>query len=64
VRWLTYVITATQEAEIERITVKASWGRKFMRPHFNQSKLGVTLWGCHLSYTESINKEDHSPAKA
>jgi hypothetical protein len=40
---LTSVIPATQEAEIERILIRASPGKKLVRPHLNKTSWA---WWC------------------
>jgi hypothetical protein len=47
------IILATQEAEIGRIEVKASPGKKFMRSHLNQ-QLDVVVCACHPGYVGII----------
>jgi hypothetical protein len=42
------VILATWEAEIRRMQLKVSLGKKYSRPHLNQY-LGVVTCACHPS---------------
>jgi hypothetical protein len=44
--WYAHIILGTQEAEIGRITVEASLGKKFLRPHLNRKSL--TWWCAHV----------------
>jgi hypothetical protein len=37
------------------VQVKTSLDKKFLRPHLNQSKLGIEARVCHPSYVGSIN---------
>jgi hypothetical protein len=46
--WLTLII-AIQEAEIRRMQLEVSAGKKFARLHLNQC-LGKVLCACHPSY--------------
>jgi hypothetical protein len=52
------VILATQEAEIGRIAVEASLGKKFSRPYLNQlkKKIVIVVCACHPSYIGSVNR--------
>jgi hypothetical protein len=37
------VILATWEAEIQRMWIKVSLGKKFTRPHLNRKKLRINI---------------------
>jgi hypothetical protein len=50
VQWLTLVILAIQEAEIQRLVVPGQLRERVSKTPSQQKKLGVTACACHLSY--------------
>jgi hypothetical protein len=50
-QWLTVVISTTQEAEIEKITILGQPGQKRSRDPISTEKAGQVIRTCHPSYS-------------
>jgi hypothetical protein len=59
-KWLTSVIPAIREAEIQRITVWGQSEQKVSETQFQPKQLGVVAHACHPNYMGGHWQEDCS----